>query len=163
MRLSLLAAAAVLAVGTVPPAALAATATGDFQVLLTIDAECQLNSATDLDFGTTGVLQSGVSASSNIVVQCTKTTPFQVGLDAGQGAGATVATRKMTGGGETVNYGLFQDVARQNVWGNTLGSDTVAATGTGAPQTFTVYGYVPPQDTPTPGSYVDTVQVTVTY
>ena len=163
MRLSLLAAAAVLAVGTLPAVGTAATATGQFQVLLTINAECQLVSASDLDFGTTGVIQTGVAATSNIVVQCTKTTPYQIGLDAGLGAGATVASRKMTGGTETVDYTMYQDSGRTSVWGNTLGSDTVASTGTGAQQTFTVYGYVPPQTTPPPGSYLDTVQVTVTY
>jgi outer membrane usher protein len=39
----------------------------------------------------------------------------------------------------------------------------VASTGNGASQPFTVYGRVPPQTTPTPGAYSDTVTVTVTY
>ncbi len=163
MRLALLAAAAALAVGTLPPAAMAATATGNFQVLLTINAECRLISATDLDFGTTGVIQTPLTATSNIVIQCTATTPYDVGIDAGLGAGATIASRKMTGPGGTVDYTLYQEAARTNLWGNTIGTDTVASTGTGSPQTFTVYGYVPAQATPAPGSYIDTVLVTVTY
>lgn len=35
--------------------------------------------------------------------------------------------------------------------------------GSGVAQTFTVHGRVPPQNTPPPGNYSDTVVVTVTY
>jgi len=47
--------------------------------------------------------------------------------------------------------------------GNTVSTDTVAATGNGASQSYTVYGRVPAQTTPAPGTYTDTVTVTVTY
>ena len=68
----------------------------------------------------------------------------------GPASGATVATRKMTSGAATVNYTLYSDSGRTTVWGNTIGTDTVAGTGNGAAQTLTVYGRVPPQTTPAP-------------
>jgi spore coat protein U-like protein len=43
------------------------------------------------------------------------------------------------------------------------GGALVSATGNGADQTFTIYGRVPAQTTPAPGTYTDTVTVTVTY
>ena len=49
------------------------------------------------------------------------------------------------------------------VWGNTVGTDTVAGTGNGASQAYTIRGRVPIQTTPAPGAYADTVTVTVTY
>jgi len=49
------------------------------------------------------------------------------------------------------------------VWGNTIGTNTVASTGTGAAQSFTVYGRIPSQTTPAPATYTDTITVTVTY
>jgi len=49
------------------------------------------------------------------------------------------------------------------LWGNTVGTNTVAGTGNGASQSYTIYGQVPPQNTPTPAVYTDTVTVTVTY
>jgi spore coat protein U-like protein len=49
------------------------------------------------------------------------------------------------------------------VWGNTVGTDTVAATGSGAAQSYTVYGRITAQTTPAPGTYTDTITVTVTY
>jgi spore coat protein U-like protein len=69
----------------------------------------------------------------------------------------------MTSGGATVNYTLYSDSGRTTVWGTTIGTNTVAATGSGAAQSYTVYGRIPAQTTPAPGTYNDTVTVTVTY
>lgn len=142
---------------------LAATTTTTFGVQITLTASCIINSASTLNFGSQGVLTANVDQTSALQVQCTNTTPYNIGLDAGTGAGATVATRRMTSGGATVDYSLYTDAARTTVWGNTVGTDTVAATGNGASQSYTVYGRVPAQTTPAPGTYNDTVTVTVTY
>ena len=144
-------------------AANAATTSSNFTVQITIAASCTINSATNMDFGTNGVLASNVDQTSTIQVQCTDTTPYNIGLDAGTGSGATVANRKMTSGAATVNYTLYSNSGRTTLWGNTVGTDTVAATGNGSGQTHTVYGRVPAQTTPAPGTYTDTVTVTVTY
>ena len=49
-------------------------------------------------------------------------------------------------------------------WGDGSGGTTiVSGTGTGAMQTQTVYGLVPPQSTPSPGDYKDTVTATVVF
>lgn len=141
----------------------AATTTSTFTVQVAITASCTINSASTLNFGSQGVLVANVDNTSTLSVQCTNTTPYNIGLDAGVGAGATVAVRKMTSGGNTVNYSLYTDAGRTTVWGNTVGTDTVAATGNGAAQSYTIYGRVPPQSTPAPATYTDTVTVTVTY
>jgi spore coat protein U-like protein len=146
------------------PAASAQTATGTFNVRITIQAECRVNSATDLDFGTTGVIAANIDQQSAISVQCTNSTPYDVGLNAGTGSGATVANRLMTGtSGATVAYNLYRDAARSQVWGNTIGTDVVSGTGNGAVQTIPVYGRVAPQTTPAPGVYSDIITITVTF
>src|SRR5262249_38716376 len=139
------------------------TTTTTFTSQITIAATCVINSASTLNFGTQGVLNTNVDQTSTIQVACTDTTPYNIGLDAGTGSGATVALRKMTSGGATVSYSIYRDSARTTVWGNTIGTDTVAATGNGTAQNYTVYGRVPAQTTPAPGTYTDTVTVTVTY
>lgn len=140
------------------------TATTQFNVQITINAECQINSVQDMTFAPTGVIDTNVDATSNIAVQCTNGTSYNLGLDAGQASGATVATRRMTGAGaETVAYQLYSNAGHTTVWGNTIGTNTVASTGTGAAQPFTVYGRVPTQNTPTPGTYNDIITVTLTY
>jgi len=141
----------------------AATATTTMTVQMTITATCLVNSASALNFGTQGVLATNVDQTSTLQVTCTNTTPYNIGLNVGTGAGATVAARKMTSGANTVNYTLYRNSTRTTLWGNTVGTDTVAATGNGAAQSYTVYGRVPPQAAPAPGTYTDTITVTVTY
>ncbi|WP_416798763.1 spore coat U domain-containing protein [Ciceribacter azotifigens] len=142
----------------------AQTTTDSFTVQIQITAECLINSATTLDFGASGVLSSATTGTSEITVQCTNGTTYNVGLNAGLGAGATVASRKMTGpASATVTYSLYSDAAHTTVWGETIGTDTVSGTGTGASQVYTVYGQVPAQSTPAAGTYSDTITVTVTY
>jgi spore coat protein U-like protein len=155
----LLAILAALVSGT----AYAATTTTTFAVQITINASCTILSASTLNFGAQGVLTANVNQTSTIAVQCTNTTPYNIGLNAGTAPGATVTTRKMTNGAPAVSYSLFRDAAMTLNWGQTIGTDTVAATGNGASQPYTVYGQVPPQTTPAPALYTDTITVTVTY
>ena len=77
----------------------AATATTTFQVQITILDECQITSTNDLNFGAHGVLSANIDVSTTFNVQCTLDTPYSIGLDAGAGAGASIAARKMTGPG----------------------------------------------------------------
>ncbi len=158
-RLGIIAALALLA-----GRAEAVTATSSFTVQLTIAAQCTIVSTSTLNFGTNGVINANIEQSATLNVQCTNTTPYNIGLDGGANGGTTT-TRLMKGGptNETIQYKLFSNSGRTTNWGNTVGTDTVASTGNGASQPFTIYGRVPPQTTPTPGAYSDTVTVTVTY
>jgi spore coat protein U-like protein len=137
--------------------------TSTFTSQLTVTSACVINSTSTMDFGSQGVLTANVDTTSTIAVQCTNTTPYNIGLDAGLGTGATVAMRKMSNGANTINYLLYSDSGRTTVWGNTAGSNTVAGTGNGASQNYTVYGRVPAQTTPAAAAYTDTITVTVTY
>jgi|ERR1043165_4788661 spore coat protein U-like protein len=142
----------------------AGTATTNFTVSATVVATCTINSASTLNFGNNiGVLAANIDQSSTIQVTCTNTTPYSIGLDVGTGSGATVAVRKLTSGGATINYTLYSDSGHNTVWGNTPPTDTVAGTGNGSAQSFTVFGRIPPQTTPAPGAYTDTITVTVNY
>lgn len=146
-----------------PAAADAGTATTTMPVSMTITAGCTVT-ATSVAFGTQSTLSSAVTASGTLSVTCTNTTPYVVGLDQGSGTGATTAVRKMTGpSSATISYGLYQNSALTTNFGNTNGTDTLAGTGTGGGQTITVYGKVPAQTSPAPGSYADVINVVVTY
>lgn len=144
-------------------AAAAATTTTTFQVTATVTSSCSV-SATSLAFGNYDPLAaSPLDGTSTVTVQCTLQTPFTIGLNAGTGSGATVAARKMTATSSTLTYSLYQDSGRTTVWGNTPGTDTMAATGTGVAVPFTVYGRIPAAQNVLTGNYADTITVTVTY
>ena len=165
MRRSVWASLALIAGGLAlaPACAFGATATGNIGVSITITATCTVGTSTAVAFGSQGLLNSAINNTGALSVQCTNTTPYNVGLDPGGATGATVTTRKMTNGAATVSYSLYRDSGRTLNWGQTVGTDTLAGTGNGAAQSITVYGQVPSQTTPAPGAYSDTVNVTVTY
>ena len=139
-------------------AAHAVTATSQFNAQITIQADCVVSSPNVLDFGTVGLLNTNVDTTMDFTVECTNGTAYTIAMDNGANASGTI--NRMTNGSEFVEYEIYQDAARSVVWDTT---STLAATGTGDPQTFTVYGRVPPQTTPSADTYVDTVTITVTY
>lgn len=128
----------------------------------TVLANCNV-SADTLNFGTSGLLVSAVTSSSAVTVTCTNGTPYTIGLSAGNGTGATVATRILSSGGNKITYSIYRDAGHSLVWGNTVGTDTVPGTGSGSAQAATAYGLVPVQSTPAPGTYSDTIITTITY
>ncbi|PXA91773.1 spore coat protein U [Caulobacter sp. D4A] len=153
-----------LAVMAMSGSATAATASSSFQVNLTIQGECKVQSASNVSFGSRGVIDANIDTTSTIGVQCTNSTPYTVALSAGAGTGATVAARKMTSAAnDTVSYALYRDASRTQVWGVTQNVDTQAGTGNGAVQSYTAYGRVAAQSTPAEGAYSDLVAVTITY
>jgi spore coat protein U-like protein len=163
LRRALLLGLRLAAVASAAGAAQAATTTATFQSQITIVATCSIVSTNTLDFGSAGLLSANVDATATFSVQCTNTTPYNIGLNAGTTAGGTTTTRLMTSGAATVSYQMFSDAGRITNWGNTVGTDTVPATGNGSAQSYTLYGRVPVQTTPAPATYTDTVTLTVTY
>jgi len=138
------------------------TASGSASVTATISSNCTIG-ATTISFGSQGILSSNKDAQGTVTVQCTTNLPYAVSLDGGTTGATNPTQRKMTFSASTVTYGLYQDAARSSAWGSTAGVNTVSGTGTGATQTFTVYGRVAAQTTPKPGTYNDTIIATVTY
>ncbi len=154
--------AAILCWGTSIPA-LAATATASFTVTATAMKACSI-SATPQNFGSYDpTAATPLNSTSTITILCTTGTEYNVGLNAGSASGATVTTRKMTNGANTLNYALYQDSSRTINWGNTVGTDTVGGTAGGTAATLTVYGQVPAGQNVPVGAYSDTVTATITY
>jgi spore coat protein U-like protein len=160
LQLALIACGLMAATGT----ALAAEATTTFNVTGTVIGVCTV-SVPAMAFGTTipATIASNIDTSVNMSVTCASSVGYGVALSAGGGTGATYAVRRLTSGTDTMDYSLYRDSGRTEVWGD--GSGTTVAysgTGTGAAQTIPVYGRIPPQTVPT-GAYTDTITVTLTY
>lgn len=137
------------------------SASTTMSVIAIVQASCTL-SATPLAFG----LYSGavLDTVSSLTVTCTNTTAWSIGLSAGTASGATVSSRAMPGtGGTPLAYALYRDAAHSINWGTTVGTDTLAGTGSGGDQQVPVYGEIGAGQYVTPGAYADTVIATVTY
>jgi len=138
------------------------TVKAPFTVTATNTISCSVT-ATNLDFGTAGVLAANVDTTNTITVTCASGIPYTVGLDGGLSGATDPTQRLMRLGSASVAYGIYRDAARTLPWGSSIGTNTIAGNGNGNPQNYTGYGRVGPQATPAPGTYNDTIVVTVTY
>jgi len=140
----------------------AATATSTMGVAATVVAVCTVSAGT-LTFAD----YSGTAAvgQADLTVNCSKDAPFTIGLGAGTGAGATTTARLLVGGSveDSITYGLYQNSAHTTPWGDTIGTDTFASTGTGLDVAFPVYGQITAGQNVSVGTYSDSVAVTINY
>ncbi len=139
----------------------AQTLPADLDVSIEIVEACTVSNIVPIAFGTQGTLAAIVDTTGSVDVTCPDEVAYFIALDAGGGEGATVGTRKMTGPA-TIDYSLYQTSERSTVWGDE-GGDRKSFTGDGSAQTHIIYGRVPIQTTPAPGTYSDTVTIVVHY
>jgi spore coat protein U-like protein len=131
-----------------------------FTVSGTVAPKCVVSTA-PVNFGSHSALISNIDAVGSVSVTCTPATTYAIRLDGGHAAAEPTA-RKMFKGSDTITYGLYQNPQRDQPWGDTVGA-AAPGTGSGLPQSHTVYGRVGSQPTPPPGTYTDTVVVIVDY
>jgi spore coat protein U-like protein len=158
--------AVLLMLGLMPCAGLHAqsqTAETTFRVTARVNAVCEVT-ATDLAFGAytaqTGTPLQGVTL---LRATCTPGSTYNLGLNEGTSPGATVNQRKMASGANALNYQLYSDSARNTIWGNTPGTNTVTGVGTGLAVDHTVFGAVPAAQVVPAGDYADTITVRIYY
>lgn len=155
----------------------AATATGTLTVKATIASSCAINtSATGavsgavLDFGNISGLTANVDASTSttggtkIGVLCNNGTTWSLAADGGVNVNASqrrMASQTLTTK-QYLPYNLYSDSTRATAI--PVGTAFQTGTGTGALQTYDVYGRIPSGSTlPGADSYLDTVTLTITY
>jgi spore coat protein U-like protein len=160
-RASLLLATATLLLGAA--SAHAGTDSDTMTVTATVIASCDITT-NPMAFGNYNpVSGTPLDAATTLGVHCTNGTAYEIAMNAGAGAGATIPSRRMTNGSDTLTYSIYRDSNRSNVWGQTSGSNVLTGTGTGASQTLNVYGRVPINQTSPAAAYTDTITVTLTY
>jgi spore coat protein U-like protein len=149
----------------------AATATGNLNVAVTISSFCSMNATAglplNLTFPTTGNLTQPVaSAAATILnVTCSAGTPYTIKLGEGLNK-LTDGDRQMVRAGGTLKipYKLSRQALGVEEWGPGA-AFTPTSPGSGAAQAFSIFGYIPAigGTQPTPGTYTDTVVITIDY
>lgn len=151
---------------------------GQIAVKLKIEDGCSVNNGSvtgslndfgTLDFGEsastwTNILSAQVVASGtgggDLTVTCSSgVTSFNVAIDNGVNGDAN--SRKMKFGSDTIDYNIYKEASRTNVYPTT--AQAIALTNNTA--TIPIYGSVPPNamTAKTAGSYTDTLSVTITF
>lgn len=157
---------------TLPPVLFAVLATVGAPPALA--ASCTLT-LSGMTFGSYDVLTpTALDTVSTLNVACTRTLfpneRVNYTLTASVGSGTNYANRSMAQGAERLNYNLYRNTARTQVWGNGTGGSG-AITGThnlsnGAPnrnRNHSVYGRIPALQNVAAGNYLDTLVVTLTF
>ena len=160
MRVFLKIAVGVAAAAGLATAGSAATANANLGVSASVAATCAITTSA-VAFGAYSGTQ--IDATGTVTANCVIGTPWTIGLGTGTGVGATVTSRKMTSGANVLPYALFSDAGHSQNWGTTIGTDTLAGTGTGGTDGHTVYGRIATGSVPAAGGYADTVVATITF
>lgn len=141
-----------------------AQTTDTFDVTATVIDSCTLTAGNTLAFGNYDP-NSGtdLDGQTTINASCTNGTTADLELDLGNNAdGSTRRMADVTDGTNFLQYELYTEAGRTDVWGT--GADAVTYTGQGvlSDQDLTVYGRVPSAQDVQVDSYSDTVTVTLT-
>ena len=150
--------------------AMADTVSSTFQVTVTIQKACTVTAgaASNISLGTVAATATDLTGNNTIAVNCSKTTPYFIGLAPSNAS--TSGAGEMSGTGanvDKVGYQLRSTAGTSGtIWGNTATATSVgngvAGTGTGASQSHTVYVTAPSANF-TPDTYTDVVTVNVNF
>lgn len=137
--------------------------------------DCSVSSA-GLGFGEYDPLDTNADdTTSNIAVTCTRVIfvdPFRIDytLSLSRGSSGNYAQRRMNAGTARLNYNLYRNAARSQIWGDGSSStSTVAGTAnfnwfqTSQTNNHTAYGRAPALQNVGPGTYADTIVLTIVF
>jgi spore coat protein U-like protein len=123
--------------------------------------------ATGVAFGTyTPMTPAPLVSTGSVTVQCFTFVPASVTISLSTGASGTYTPRSLVSGTSTLHYNLFLNAAMTQIWGNGNGgsqSESLTVTGFPGSATATIYGAIAQLQDPAPGTYTDTITVTVNY
>jgi spore coat protein U-like protein len=107
------------------------------------------------------------NATGSVTVNCSQFVgAYAVALNGGLNGGGGFSSRRMRAGTALLGYQLYMDAGHTAVWGDgtcgrvTVNSGTCFAT---CNTTYTVHGRIPARQAVGPGTYGDTIMVTVTF
>ena len=126
--------------------------------------ECEVT-ASPVSFGKYDALSGApLDATGEVNVTCDTDLPFTVKLDQGENSGGSFHPRmlEITAGSESLQYNLYRDSARQEIWGDGTGNTFVnTGTGTGSEIPLTVYGRITARQKGRVELYQDLINVLV--
>jgi len=133
----------------------ALTSTNALSSSATVSGSCTISSVASLDFGSydTTASTDDDDGVGNVQFTCTKGTAYDVYV---------TGTRSMTDGTDTLNFEMYQELARTTAWPST----SPGVTGTAADNTTItkdIYGRIAQAQNVEAGTYAGSVTVTVSY
>lgn len=144
-------------------------------LFLSLVAHCGLSMAActvtmpSLSFGLYDALSSApVTTSGNAVIDCNDNPPPTVTVQLGPSTvsgGFFPRRMRAAGGGDLLDYNFFADASASQVFGDGTGGTVTrsAKVNKNQPWSVTFYGRIAPNQDVAPGSYADTLTVTINF
>jgi spore coat protein U-like protein len=148
------------------PQSQAGTATANLSVSVSVDSACTV-STSSLNFSTYAPL--GVNATTpddaqgTVTLVCTTGAVATIGLNGGLHVTGGQPYLGDGGGAHFVPYAMYQDSSHSTVWGMNGNAMTLAAAPNSNERVFPVYGRIAAGLSAPPGTYNDTVLVSVNF
>ena len=115
----------------------------------------------NINFGSYDVFNnSSKESAGNIIVSCDSFANYTISLSTG---GGTFFNRVLKFGGYLLNYNLYIDPARSNIWGDGSAGTLTVSSVTLTTSNHVVYGRIPARQNAFPGNYMDNVNVTISF
>lgn len=119
-------------------------------------------------------LPAPTDITSSMTVTCTRAIldPWSVSysVELSTGSSGSYATRRMNAGTARLNYNVYTNASRSQVWGNGTSSTTIVSTTMSfnffqfsKSATHTAYGRIPAGQSANPGNFGDNLVVTLTF
>lgn len=128
---------------------------------------CQIATLTGVAFGNYNPLAGApVTANGSVTISCTGNKSVTISLSTGQSNSYTPRYMASAATSTHLNYNLYTTSQLLTVWGDgtTAGTGTVTGSIQNTSQVFTIYGEIPAsQLTVVPGTYTDTITMTVSF
>lgn len=131
-------------------------------------ASCSIGTVVGVALGGYDVFSSSpLDSAGSVTFSCTGVGANDViYINLSRGGSSTFFPRRMTSGGSALEYNLFLDAARTQVWGDGTGGSShygPVKPPEGTNTSLTVYGRAPARQNISVGTYADPIVVTILY
>jgi len=123
-------------------------------------------SVTSVAFGSYNVFTATATDSTGSVTYRCNSTAANISVALSRGSSSTFSPRTMRKGAEILQYNLYRNAARTNIWGDGTGGTSIY-TRANPPNNrnvvLRIYGRVPAAQDVSAGSYTDTISATINF
>jgi spore coat protein U-like protein len=123
-------------------------------------------SVTSVSFGSYNVFTTSADDSTGTITYRCNSTAANISIALSDGSSSTFSPRTLRKGSEVLQYNLYRNAARTNIWGDGTGGTSVytrANPPNNSNVNLTIYGRIPAQQDVSAGNYSDTVSAVINF
>jgi spore coat protein U-like protein len=123
-------------------------------------------SVTSVAFGSYNVFTLTTADSTGTIDYSCNNNAHNISISLSRGSSSSFSPRTLRKGSETLDYNLYLNAARTNIWGDGTGGTSVYSRGNppnNSTVSLTIYASIPAQQDVSAGNYSDTVSAVINF